>query len=204
MSVRKCVVGSVSKKCARSWLWQTRQWHTALEGLHPAIRIVAETAVPEPLLGVAAKHAFYSLGKALLTKLGAHLGRELHNTDSELSIVVSCVIAQLKLGVEEALNIARMRLGNNEVDQYFAAGLHETSCIEFLDTADHDTVRDQQSHDEKVGVDEGIFSQDYFAMMQQHAQSRARGRRPKALPQLLGFVYVLSCLCFAQCCSVYI
>ena len=185
-------------------MWQTRQWPTALEGLHPAIRIVAETAVPEPILSVAAKHAFYSLGKAFLTKLGAHLRWDIHNTDSELSIVVSCVMAQLNLGFEEALKIARMRLGNSEVDQYFAAGLHETSCIEFLDKADHDTVRDQKSHDEKVGIDKDAFSQDYFAMMQQHAQSRPRGRRPKALPPLIWFVYVLSRLCCAQCCSVYI
>ena len=73
MSVSKCVVSNVSNKFARSWLWQTRQWPTALEGLHPAIRIVAETAVPEPLLSVAATHAFYSLGKACFDKVGCTL-----------------------------------------------------------------------------------------------------------------------------------
>ena len=131
-----------------------------------------------------------------MTRLGAHKRWDTHNDDSELSNVVSCVMTQLKVGVEEALKIARPRLGNNELDQYFAAGLHETRCLEILDKADHDVVRSQQSHDEKVGMDKEAFSRDYVAMMTQHVQSKPRGRRPKALLHfLIGVGAVVYMLC---------
>ena len=180
----------------RSWLWQTQNMPGTTKDVTPGTRLVVSG--PEgPIIEVAAREAFWSLGMSFLGSLAAVPGLGLQasassSSGSLLAVLMGLVMQNLQIGEEEALKICAKRFANNDIDMSYADGLlNMDDALQLLDKSDQERIQQEQQHvrSEQTSLDN--FTKEYTEKKRSIGGSAAK--RPRTGPKA-GKVLVPACI----------
>ena len=164
----------------RSPAWQTKHFSTVTQHEWQAKGLVAFPEGPaEALLKVAARSAFWALGKAVLSDLAAHVGIEVPAGTSFFDLVFLLVQETLGCSDEECVTLVGARLMNASPSNYGAEQLLETdACNWAFDREDHEEIQKDLKDGERKQVGILDFKEKYAAKRREISIAMA-----KALPK---------------------
>lgn len=168
----------------RSWAWQKHAG--AATSVKPGLRALRQTEWM-PLVTIAAKSAFWLLGKCILQDFAKELGVELPRGSTLAGVLYAMVKGVLGHSASDAaiLDILHQRLAVlewNTSDEQVLLSIGE--ALEVLDPIDHPKVTQEQAHARAIQEEVWQFKSEYLELARQKQGDRKARRKQKPLPKL--------------------